>query len=602
MQRNFQITPRFAIKTLLFMVLGVLSFLLGFSNLERLATLSRYEISHILFYVVMGFGAFVLIQVAVGVFWKQARQWGMLAFATGGVYILIATMLSIETRSPRAILYVLGGTVVATLSEVGIGFLIKKYERVMRIVGQIILTVIVGYIAFMLGYSCVQNERDTLYITLRHIRSGVVFVLEALTLGLIVLGIWKKSIRKWGLLAFLTFLGIATILSGQVGSYVLYLIHHSNLTNYAFLGLFVFLLLQILVGLIWKPARKWKLLATSTGILFVSVFALICTDGRSSFMPMVYILLATSIAMLLEMGIAFLMSKYGQGVHLFVKIGLFLIVGLVAFLLGYGDTVVWNRILTTFRNIRSVLFVVLGSLTFGFVVLGALLKSMRKWEPLAGLLIFSSVIAVFGQVVDYMSVTRYCDEMNVSDADGGVFKPIIYLYPQKTTMVTVQMGRPENLTYTYPVYQNEWLVKAMPDGTLTDPQTKRTYYALYWEGKAKREKQKLTEGFVVSAEETIPFLEEKLKMLGLTEREANEFIVYWLPKLGEYKYNFIRFQTQTEQNENMPLNVTPEPNTVIRVMMEYRGLNKPISVFEQQLEQAPARKGFTLVEWGGTPI
>ena len=40
--------------------------------------------------------------------------------------------------------------------------------------------------------------------------------------------------------------------------------------------------------------------------------------------------------------------------------------------------------------------------------------------------------------------------------------------------------------------------------------------------------------------------EEKLAILGLNEREAEEFIIYWLPKLESNKYNYIRFATEEE--------------------------------------------------------
>ena len=50
----------------------------------------------------------------------------------------------------------------------------------------------------------------------------------------------------------------------------------------------------------------------------------------------------------------------------------------------------------------------------------------------------------------------------------------------------------------------------------------------------------------------------------------------------------------------MPLNVTPAPETVIRINMEFKALDAPIQVKEQQLPETPIRKGFTLVEWGGT--
>ena len=45
-------------------------------------------------------------------------------------------------------------------------------------------------------------------------------------------------------------------------------------------------------------------------------------------------------------------------------------------------------------------------------------------------------------------------------------------------------------------------------------------------------------GFVVEGKDTIKFLEEKLKQLGLTDKEADEFIIYWLPKLENNKYNY----------------------------------------------------------------
>ena len=49
--------------------------------------------------------------------------------------------------------------------------------------------------------------------------------------------------------------------------------------------------------------------------------------------------------------------------------------------------------------------------------------------------------------------------------------------------------------------------------------------------------------------DVIKFLEEKLGILGLTEREAEEFIVYWLPLMEKNKYNYIRFETLEEINE-----------------------------------------------------
>ena len=51
----------------------------------------------------------------------------------------------------------------------------------------------------------------------------------------------------------------------------------------------------------------------------------------------------------------------------------------------------------------------------------------------------------------------------------------------------------------------------------------------------------------------------------------------------------------------MPLDINPEPNTVIRVLMDYKPLDNKINIKEQQLS-TPTRKGFTVVEWGGSLI
>ena len=56
-----------------------------------------------------------------------------------------------------------------------------------------------------------------------------------------------------------------------------------------------------------------------------------------------------------------------------------------------------------------------------------------------------------------------------------------------------------------------------------------------------------------------------------------------------------------EINPNMPLEFSVQPDTLIRVLMTFKGLNKPIYVEEQQLE-IPKRIGFVAVEWGGTEI
>lgn len=188
-----------------------------------------------------------------------------------------------------------------------------------------------------------------------------------------------------------------------------------------------------------------------------------------------------------------------------------------------------------------------------------------------------------------------------SSVPGMSYKPIIYLYPTEDTKVNVKLGNEENITVSYPKYTDGWNVLAEPTGKLTDLKTNRELYALYYENVNSVSFDITKKGFVVKGENTAEFLEEKLSLLGLNEREAEEFIIYWLPVLEENNYNYIRFATNEEINDNMPLEITPNPDTVIRVLMTFKGLEEPIIVEEQEITTA-TRNGFTVVEWGGTEI
>lgn len=180
------------------------------------------------------------------------------------------------------------------------------------------------------------------------------------------------------------------------------------------------------------------------------------------------------------------------------------------------------------------------------------------------------------------------------------FKPVIYLYPEDEEEVTVKLGKKENLTCTYPKYKDGWKVLAKPSGDLIELETGKELYSLYWEGK-NNVKHDLTEGFIVEGENAASFLEEKLEILGLNSKEKQEFIIYWLPELEANKLNYIRFETKEQIDEDMPLEITPVPDTIIRIMMVVKKINKPLDVKEQVLTSVE-RKGFTVVEWGGTRI
>ena len=143
-------------------------------------------------------------------------------------------------------------------------------------------------------------------------------------------------------------------------------------------------------------------------------------------------------------------------------------------------------------------------------------------------------------------------------------KPVIYLYPEQETTVSVSLDYAGTLTATYPAYEDGWRVTAEPDGTLHD------------------------------------FLRETLAEIGLTPKEYNEFIVYWLPKMQENPYNLISFQSE-RYTDTAKLDIDPEPDSVLRVFMAWKPLGRPQTI-EPQTFASFERNGFTVVEWGGCEV
>ena len=179
-------------------------------------------------------------------------------------------------------------------------------------------------------------------------------------------------------------------------------------------------------------------------------------------------------------------------------------------------------------------------------------------------------------------------------------KPILYFYPEEDTIVSAKLELNGQLTCTYPEHGTDGWENylAKPDGTLIS-QDGGEYYALYWEGEIDAPMD-FTKGFCVEGSRTADFLAEILPCLGLNAREANEFIIYWLPQMQGSAYNLISFQTDA-YTDNAKLILSPEPDTLIRVFMAWKPLEKPIGI-EPQTIVTPERIGFTVVEWGGCKV
>ena len=190
-------------------------------------------------------------------------------------------------------------------------------------------------------------------------------------------------------------------------------------------------------------------------------------------------------------------------------------------------------------------------------------------------------------------------------------KPVVYVYPEEEQGLTMTIDVKGTLDMVYPAPERQvqteegtrasWTISAAPDGTLTDA-SGRSYPYVFWEGPVRQDTPE--QGFIVAREDAVQFLEEKLGQLGLSDKEAADFITYWAPRIRANEYTFVSFDASSYAQQ-VTYSFADEagnqvvPDTFIRVFMTIRAADATKEVTPQVFGPTPTRSGFTAVEWGG---
>ncbi len=186
-------------------------------------------------------------------------------------------------------------------------------------------------------------------------------------------------------------------------------------------------------------------------------------------------------------------------------------------------------------------------------------------------------------------------------------KPVIYLYSDTPITASISLAPKGEFSFTYPQYDNGWTVNVNNNGLLeVDNQS---YPYLFWEGKMSelnfvRDHSQL-EGYCINTDSTIQFLENVLNQLGLNSTEKTDFITYWGPRLANHNYATIQFFVDDSYESNIAtVSVSPKPDSQRRVYMLFQGseVQVPSSYLREPLLKSFMRKGFTLIEWGGSEL
>lgn len=179
-----------------------------------------------------------------------------------------------------------------------------------------------------------------------------------------------------------------------------------------------------------------------------------------------------------------------------------------------------------------------------------------------------------------------------------VFKPVIYVYPEKITDVNIQLNVNGNLGFTYPLYNKGWDFTASPNGSiLLDG---KEYNYLFWESEMPKYTldRKDKTGFLVDTDTLLPFLENSLSQMGFNSKESADFITFWYPRMMTNEKNHVKFLFNESCDAYAELKISPQPDHIFRVGMVWAEATNDF-IPEKQIIPSFDRNGFTILEWGG---
>lgn len=178
-------------------------------------------------------------------------------------------------------------------------------------------------------------------------------------------------------------------------------------------------------------------------------------------------------------------------------------------------------------------------------------------------------------------------------------EPMVYLYPTIPQEVSVFVGGLP-LSATWPRHGPDgWTVHATPESHLTDVHSRWRGRSLFWEA-VTRHWSPPDQGWVVPGEALVRWFDTWLPRLGLSPDEAADMAQAWIPRFADTPWVRIGLIPQARLDDLFPLEITPTPDLVHRILLDFVPMDEPIQLKPPELPELPRRDGFVVVEWGGT--
>lgn len=189
--------------------------------------------------------------------------------------------------------------------------------------------------------------------------------------------------------------------------------------------------------------------------------------------------------------------------------------------------------------------------------------------------------------------------LDVDACAGVACLPNIYLYPERPMEVFVSLHFEDGayLIANAPAFESppSWRVEISTDGTIQGVDHHFLFYEAYVGLPSF-----LKRGWVVPPHGFLDWATSTLSHLGWNEREIEDFLKAWWPRLDENRTFLVYLIPPDWVASRVDLSITPQPDEIVRHWFyiervdhkrEHRDMQPPYI-------SKPQRRGFSVLEWG----
>ncbi len=197
----------------------------------------------------------------------------------------------------------------------------------------------------------------------------------------------------------------------------------------------------------------------------------------------------------------------------------------------------------------------------------------------------------------FITPFQSCEKENDDENDTTmVEKPNIYLYPEENIQLSVKLNFPKGgkIVTSIPEYDNGWNIFVDSIGIIDNH-----YTFLFYESKQPNIWQK-NKGWIVEQKELESFFRYNMAEYGFRGQEIQDFIDYWIPKFGKFKYYAIYPQLSDIIDTVIEISFSKKPDNIMRLFYVVKGFsNLPnLELKEPSIETNFKRDKFFVTEWG----